>query len=116
MGTTRKRCLGRVLPSPRAMGAGDPPPAATPADPAAPTAAILAIGDEILSGKYPEDNARFAIHELRALGVALRRIEVITDDVDDIARSVTDARARFDVVITSGGVGPTHDDRTMAGI
>jgi molybdenum cofactor synthesis domain-containing protein len=80
------------------------------------TAAIAVIGDEILSGKYADENAPFAIAELRALGVRLRRIEVISDDLDDIAATVPALAARVDLLFTSGGVGPTHDDRTMAGI
>src|SRR5690242_8194892 len=80
------------------------------------TAGIVVIGDEILSGKFVEENAAFLIGELRALGVELRRITVIPDDLDDIAATVRDASARFDHVFTSGGVGPTHDDVTMAAI
>jgi molybdenum cofactor synthesis domain-containing protein len=81
-----------------------------------PTAGIVIIGDEILSGKFVEENAAFLIGELRALGVDLRRITVIPDELDDIAATVLDASSRFDHVFTSGGVGPTHDDVTMAGI
>jgi molybdenum cofactor synthesis domain-containing protein len=81
-----------------------------------PTAGIVIIGDEILSGKFVEENAAFLIGELRALGVELRRIVMIPDDLDDIAATVTDCAKRFDIVFTSGGVGPTHDDLTMAGI
>lgn len=84
--------------------------------PAVPTAGIVIIGDEILSGKFVEENAAFLIGELRALGVELRRITVIPDDLDDIAATVRDASARFDHVFTSGGVGPTHDDVTIAAI
>jgi molybdenum cofactor synthesis domain-containing protein len=80
------------------------------------TAGIVIIGDEILTGKFTEENAAFLIGELRALGVELRRIVMIPDDVDDIAATVTDLSARFDHVFTSGGVGPTHDDVTMEGI
>jgi molybdenum cofactor synthesis domain-containing protein len=80
------------------------------------TAGIVIIGDEILSGKFVEENAAFLIGELRALGVELRRITVIPDELDDIAATVVDVSARFDHVFTSGGVGPTHDDLTMAGI
>ena len=81
-----------------------------------PTAAILLIGNEILSGKVQDENARFLIGELRDLGVSLRRIEVVPDDVDDIAASVRGLAERFDTVFTSGGVGPTHDDVTMAAV
>ncbi|HEX2691418.1 MAG TPA: molybdopterin-binding protein [Kofleriaceae bacterium] len=80
------------------------------------TAGIVIIGDEILTGKFADENAVFLIGELRALGVELRRIIVIPDVLDDIAATVTDFAARFDHVFTSGGVGPTHDDVTMAGI
>jgi len=81
-----------------------------------PTAGIVIIGDEILTGKFVEENAAFLIGELRALGVDLRRITVIPDDLDDIATTVRDASTRFDHVFTSGGVGPTHDDITIAAI
>ncbi|HVV87867.1 MAG TPA: molybdopterin-binding protein [Kofleriaceae bacterium] len=100
-----------------------PAPAATPAPAptataagAAPTAAIVVIGDEILSGKFVEENAAFLIGELRALGVGLRRITVIPDELDEIAATVPPLAARFDHVFTSGGVGPTHDDVTMDGL
>jgi molybdenum cofactor synthesis domain-containing protein len=81
-----------------------------------PTAGIVIIGDEILSGKFVEENAAFLIGELRALGVDLRRITVVPDDLEDIAATVVASSARFDHVFTSGGVGPTHDDVTMAAI
>jgi molybdenum cofactor synthesis domain-containing protein len=80
------------------------------------TAGIVIIGDEILTGKFAEENATFLIGELRSLGVELRRIIVIPDVLDEIAATVTDFAGRFDHVFTSGGVGPTHDDLTMAGI
>jgi molybdenum cofactor synthesis domain-containing protein len=83
---------------------------------AVPTAGIVIIGDEILSGKFVEENAAFLIGELRALGVELRRIEVIPDDADDIAATVVRAAGRCTWVFTSGGVGPTHDDVTIASI
>ncbi len=82
----------------------------------APSAAIVIIGDEILSGKFADENATFLIRELRDLGVALRRIEIIPDVIDEIAEAVRAAAARYDHVFTSGGVGPTHDDVTIAGI
>jgi molybdenum cofactor synthesis domain-containing protein len=82
----------------------------------APTAAILIVGNEILSGKVADENAAYLIGELRALGVSLRRIEVVPDEVDDIAAAVRALSARFDIVFTSGGVGPTHDDVTLAAI
>ncbi|MEO8702461.1 MAG: competence/damage-inducible protein A [Kofleriaceae bacterium] len=80
------------------------------------SAGIVIIGDEILTGKFADENAAFLIGELRALGVELRRITMIPDELDDIAATVVDMAARVDHVFTSGGVGPTHDDLTMAGI
>lgn len=80
------------------------------------TAAILVIGDEILSGKTEEQNARFLISELRDLGVALRCILTIPDEIETVAAAARNLSSRFDYVFTSGGVGPTHDDVTIKGI
>ena len=80
------------------------------------TAGIVIIGDEILTGKFADENAAFLIGELRALGVELRRVTIIPDELADIAETVTKFSARFDHVYTSGGVGPTHDDVTMEAI
>jgi molybdenum cofactor synthesis domain-containing protein len=79
-----------------------------------PTAGILVIGEEILSAKVEEENARYLVRELRGLGVAVRRIDVIPDEIDEIAEAVSGMSGRYDHVFTSGGVGPTHDDVTMA--
>ncbi len=79
-------------------------------------AAIIVIGNEILSGKVVDTNAPFLTRELRAIGVTLKRILTIPDEIDDIAAAVREFRPRYDVVFTSGGVGPTHDDVTMEGI
>jgi molybdenum cofactor synthesis domain-containing protein len=81
-----------------------------------PTAAIIVIGNEILTGKTEDKNARFLINELYQLGVALRRIVVLPDDIDEIARTVRACSHAFKYIFTSGGVGPTHDDVTVAGI
>ena len=81
-----------------------------------PTAAILVIGNEVLSGKVEEQNARFLIGELRELGVALQCILTIPDEPEQIAAATKDLSARFDYVFTSGGVGPTHDDVTITSI
>lgn len=79
-------------------------------------AGIIIIGDEILSGKFADENAHFLIGALAELGVTLSRIAIIPDDLDDIAETVRSFSARFDIVFTSGGIGPTHDDLTMAGV
>jgi molybdenum cofactor synthesis domain-containing protein len=80
------------------------------------TAGILLIGNEILSGKITDANAAYLCRELRALGVEVRRITVIPDEVDLIAAEVRAFSAAYDVVFTSGGVGPTHDDVTIEGV
>lgn len=80
------------------------------------TAAIVVIGNEILTGKSPDKNASFLIDELHQLGVVLRRIVVIPDDLDTIAQTVRQCAECFDHVFTSGGVGPTHDDMTIVGV
>ena len=76
-------------------------------------AAILLIGNELLSGKVEEQNARYLVRELRDLGVVVARIEVIPDDAADIAATARQLSERFDLVFSSGGVGPTHDDVTL---
>jgi len=80
------------------------------------TCALVVIGNEILSGKVRDSNAYFAARELRALGASLSRIAVVADEVDAIAQEVAACARLFDVVLTSGGVGPTPDDVTMAGV
>ncbi len=81
-----------------------------------PTAALLVIGNEILSGKVVDTNSPFLASELRQLGVDLERILTIPDEVDLIAREVRAMSEAHDFVFTSGGIGPTHDDLTMDGI
>lgn len=80
------------------------------------TAGIVVVGNEVLSGKVEEENARYLTRELRDLGVQLMQISVIRDDVDVIAREVRAMSAAFTHVFTSGGVGATHDDVTIEGI
>jgi molybdenum cofactor synthesis domain-containing protein len=80
------------------------------------TAGIVLIGNEILSGKVADANAAYLCRELRSLGVSVRKIAVVPDEVDLIAAEVADFSRAHDVVFTSGGVGPTHDDVTMEGI
>src|SRR6266545_3817175 len=80
------------------------------------TAGIILIGNEILSGKVVDANASYLCRELRALGVEVRKISVIPDEVALIADEVGVFAADYDVVFTSGGVGPTHDDVTIEGV
>lgn len=80
------------------------------------TAGIVIIGNEVLSGKTQDTNSYFLCQELRSLGVNVCRISVIPDEIDLIGSKVARFARTFDWVFTTGGVGPTHDDVTMAGI
>jgi molybdenum cofactor synthesis domain-containing protein len=80
------------------------------------TAALVVVGNEILSGKVADSNSTFLAQQLRGLGVALRCIVVVPDEVDVIAEAVRTLAPTVDVLFTSGGVGPTHDDVTIAGV
>jgi molybdenum cofactor synthesis domain-containing protein len=80
------------------------------------TAAALIIGNEILTGKVAEQNVYVMAKELFGLGVELRRVVVCADEVDTIARDLRELKASHDIVITSGGVGPTHDDVTIRAV
>ncbi|MCH2186839.1 molybdopterin-binding protein [Myxococcota bacterium] len=81
-----------------------------------PTAGLLVIGNEILSGKVVDTNSPYLAGELRRLGVDLERILTIPDEIDVIAREVRSMSDRYDHVFTSGGIGPTHDDVTIDSI
>jgi molybdenum cofactor synthesis domain-containing protein len=77
-----------------------------------PTAAILVIGDEILSGRTREANAYHLAGELTRVGIDLREIRVVPDDHDVIVTAINTLRSAHTHVFTSGGIGPTHDDIT----
>lgn len=77
------------------------------------TAAFLAIGNELLTGKVVEANLAPLAQTLRALGIELRTAEVLLDDVPTLAGAIARLSAAHGVLITSGGVGPTHDDVTI---
>ena len=74
------------------------------------------IGNEILSGKVVDVNSPYLCRELRALGVDVRRVLTIPDEIELIAKEVRAMSESFDWVFTSGGIGPTHDDLTMEGV
>ena len=80
------------------------------------TAAALVIGNEILSGKIADTNTTFLARGLFELGIQLRRVVVCPDEIETIAVELSDLRAHHDLVFTSGGVGPTHDDVTIEGV
>lgn len=77
-----------------------------------PTAAMLTIGDEILSGRTRDANMPHLARKLGEKGIALREARVVADVTEDIVAAVNALRARYDHVFTSGGIGPTHDDIT----
>lgn len=77
-----------------------------------PSAAMLVIGDEILSGRTRDANMHYLAGELTAIGIDLREVRVISDDADAITAAVKTLSAAYDTVFTSGGIGPTHDDIT----
>lgn len=80
------------------------------------TAAALVIGNEILSGKIADTNTTFLARGLFELGIQLRRVVVCPDEIETIAAELSDLRGNHDLVFTSGGVGPTHDDVTIEGV
>lgn len=77
-----------------------------------PTACILIIGNEVLSGRTRDANLQFLAAELGALGIPVREVRVIPDVGRVIVDTVNECRARFTHVFTTGGIGPTHDDIT----
>jgi len=80
------------------------------------TAGIVVIGNEILSGKVVDTNSPYLCRELRTLGVDVERIVTIPDVVEVIAEHVKAMSQAYDHVLTSGGIGPTHDDLTIDGV
>ena len=80
------------------------------------TAAALIIGNEILSGKIKDTNTAFLARGLFELGIELRRVVVCGDEVMTIRDELNALRTAHDLVFTSGGVGPTHDDVTIEGV
>jgi molybdenum cofactor synthesis domain-containing protein len=77
-----------------------------------PTAAVLLIGDEVLSGRTKDKNLGFIADYLTALGIDLREARCVADVEDDIMAAVNALRSRYTYVFTTGGIGPTHDDIT----
>jgi molybdenum cofactor synthesis domain-containing protein len=81
-----------------------------------PTAAMLVIGDEILSGRTRDSNLHYLAGELARAGIDLREARVVADDRAAIIAAVNALRAACDHVFTSGGIGPTHDDITAEAV
>jgi molybdenum cofactor synthesis domain-containing protein len=76
------------------------------------TAALLVIGDEILSGRTKDKNIGFIAEYLTAIGIDLKEVRVVPDEEDEIVAALNVLRKRYDYVFTTGGIGPTHDDIT----
>ena len=76
------------------------------------TAAVLVIGDEILSGRTKDKNIGWIADHLTAIGIQLREVRVVPDIEDEIVAALNHLRAKFTYVFTTGGIGPTHDDIT----
>ncbi len=84
--------------------------------PAAITAAILVIGDEILSGRTKDKNIGYIAEYLTNVGIDLREVRVVPDIEEEIVAAVNALRSRYTYVFTTGGIGPTHDDITADSI
>jgi len=76
------------------------------------TAALLVIGDEILSGRTKDKNIGYTADYLTAIGIDLKEVRVVSDDEPAIVTALNALRAAYDYVFTTGGIGPTHDDIT----
>src|SRR5436190_12072491 len=76
------------------------------------SAALLVIGDEILSGRTKDKNIGFIAEYLTGIGIDLREVRVVSDDEAAIVEGLNALRSRYDYVFTTGGIGPTHDDIT----
>jgi molybdenum cofactor synthesis domain-containing protein len=81
-------------------------------EPEAPTAAVLVIGDEILSGRTKDSNSGFIADTLNDLGIDLEEVRVVADRKDAIIEAVRALSEKYTYVFTTGGIGPTHDDIT----
>lgn len=80
------------------------------------TAALLVIGDEILSGRTCDRNINYIAGHLTRVGIRLQEVRVVADDEADIVAAVNELRARYTYLFTTGGIGPTHDDITADSI
>ena len=76
------------------------------------TAAVLVIGDEILSGRTKDKNIGYIADHCTSIGIALREVRIVPDIAEEIVGAVNALRAKYTYVFTTGGIGPTHDDIT----
>lgn len=103
LGRARSAALERDLPAMSDQSAAEPPVV---------TAAVLVIGDEILSGRTKDRNIGHIADHLTAIGIRLKEVRVVADDEAAIVEALDALRARYRYVFTTGGIGPTHDDIT----
>src|ERR1700722_19048576 len=80
------------------------------------SAAVLVIGDEILSGRTKDKNIGYIAEYLTSLGIDLKEVRIVGDEEAEIVGAVNALRARYDYVFTTGGIGPTHDDITAESV
>jgi molybdenum cofactor synthesis domain-containing protein len=80
------------------------------------TAALMVIGDEILSGRTKDQNIGYIADHLTAIGIQLKEVRIVPDEEAEIVAAVNALRSRYDYVFTTGGIGPTHDDITADSI
>src|SRR4030088_508776 len=80
------------------------------------TAALLVIGDEILSGRTKDKNIGFVADHCTEIGIRLKEVRIVTDDEGAIIAAVNSLRPAYTYVFTTGGIGPTHDDITADSI
>jgi molybdenum cofactor synthesis domain-containing protein len=80
------------------------------------TAALLIVGDEVLSGEVRDENGPWLLARLAALGTRVVRVAMAADRMDDVVHELTRLRALADAVVVSGGIGPTHDDLTRPAV
>ena len=80
------------------------------------TAAMLVIGNEILSGRTQDANINFVATGLNEIGIQMREVRVVPDIEAEIVAAVNALRTKFDYVFTTGGIGPTHDDITAESV
>jgi molybdenum cofactor synthesis domain-containing protein len=80
------------------------------------TAAVLVIGDEILSGRTKDKNIGYIADYCTAIGIDLKEVRVVSDEMTAIVEALNALRARYTYVFTTGGIGPTHDDITADGV
>lgn len=78
--------------------------------------ALVSVGDELLAGDTVNTNAAWLGERLSERGASVERVTVVPDRIADVARVINEYAAEYDAVITTGGLGPTHDDRTMEAV